>query len=139
VNDTKLISPPSVGSPFWTASIALFSFFSVVFAFFWPHFLVAEERSHLHNPTVTGGMALLLTGATYGAVEVVRQFRRRPPYIHLSLSTLVVVAVFICGGLLITNGFMMRKRSPVTSTLVELHVIDDAINHPAEKPTTESK
>jgi hypothetical protein len=115
------------------------SFLSAVFAFFWLYFAVTEERSLLRNPTVTGGIALLLVGAAYGGVEVVRRFRRLPPHIYLPLSTLFVVVVFLSGGLLIINGLLARRRTAATRTLEELRAIDYAIDHATQQSTPESK
>jgi len=137
MNDTKAIQ--SIASPFWTASIALFSLLSVAFAGVVFYIAAAGEPSLLRSLTVMAGIVLLLAGAAYGVAEVVRRFRRRPPHVYLPLGTLFVVVVFLSGGLLIINGLRARRRSAATRTIEELRVIDDAIAQPNQKPTPESK
>lgn len=139
MNETIAIPPKSAARLFWSVSVGFVSFLSAVFAGFWLCFAALVEHSLLRSSTVTGGIVLLLAGATYGVAEIVRRLRSRPPRVRLPLGTVFILVVFLSGGLLIVNGLLARKRSAETRVLEELRVIDEAIAHPSEQPTSDAK
>jgi hypothetical protein len=118
----------SIATLFWTAAIALLSFLCAAFAWRWAYIEIPFEPDLLRIPAVMAGIVLLFAAATYGAIEVVRRFRRCKAHVYPPVATLLMVIMLLSAGKLITNGLRAAKRTAATRILEDLRMIDSPID-----------